>query len=255
MMQDEQSEAAVHDSAASQPPGIKNIPAFNPEEQFFVFCHVPKSGGTTLHRHLENLMPRKYVHVRPGIDWESTMGDMVGAGGHQMNNQSPIFRGREKKRPLRMIVLRDPLQRFLSFYRHIQDHPKHYLSSRPGVMDQSPSEFAAYCRDEGIFEFDNLQSKYVTGPQRDHTDLDLVLQVFRNEFEIFAPLESFDALVGQLNRIFGKNAPYPKSQNVSRVRNIMPNEIEATAEIVYKANYNDLQLYLDCTRRFLKEMQ
>ena len=81
-----------------------------------------------------------------------------------------------------MIVIREPLQRFMSFFRHINADPAHYLSRQTGVMDMILSEFAEFCAREEVEEFGNLQSKYVVGLSRDHSDLETVLSVFDSEF-------------------------------------------------------------------------
>ena len=59
---------------------------FDPQTQVFEFNHVPKCGGTTLH-------------------------DVLG---RLMDGQNPI--AHRPKNIVRMIVLREPLQRILSFH-------------------------------------------------------------------------------------------------------------------------------------------
>lgn len=206
-----------------------------------------------MHAYLETLMDGSYIHLHPGVDWESQIGNVLGAGGHQVNNQNPLFKRRDRQ-PLRMIVMREPLQRFMSFFRHINDNPHHHLARRPGVTDMTPSEFAEFCAREGIAEFDNVQSKYVVGESRDHSDLETVLSVFDSEFPLFAPIECLPQLMTELSRIFGKKLSLPQKKNVSSVIEISPDEVQKTADIVYSHNYNDLQLYLRCTERFVQEM-
>lgn len=226
---------------------------FDPETQSFVFCHVPKCGGTTMHAFLEEVMQGHYVHCAPGNDWQERVPTAWGAGGHQVNGQNPLSQRRNKE-IIRLVVLRDPLDRFLSFWRHIQDHPNHYLAQRPGVREMSPSQFAEYAVAEKLYEFHNLQSKYVVGPRRDFKDLATVLRAFRDEFRFCAPVEHLEHLFRQLNAFFGRSVNVPERRNVSTPAALSPAEIRKTGRIVYNHNFNDLQLYLECTRRFASDL-
>lgn len=226
---------------------------FDESQQVFVFCHVPKCGGTTTHNYLEMLTRGRYVHCFPNGDWKERISSAVGAGGHQMNGQSPILQKTQKK-VVRLIILREPVERFLSFYKHIQDHPNHYLSKQPGVMAMTPVELAQHCIEKKILEFFDLQSKYVMGPQRPIKSASEVVEVFHAEFDFYATLEHINFAYERLASFFDAEAPPVSIKNISKPRKIPKAEMQRLAELVYEHNYNDLQLYIACNRRMIEAL-
>ena len=224
---------------------------FDPETQVLDFSHVPKCGGTTVHDFLYRLMDGRYVHCAPGLGWEDRIDAAVGAGGHQLRGQNPICH-RPGKKAVRLIILREPLQRMLSFYRHVNNHPNHYLSIRPEVKGASFADFARYCRDAKVREFHDLQSQFVVGAKGNPQDVAQVIDTFESAYDFYAPLQMLPVLREELSRFFGKPAPDLVSRNVSREVPIDPTEVRAAADIVYAHNYTDLQLYDACTTRFMR---
>lgn len=224
---------------------------FDPETQVFEFSHIPKCGGTTVHHFLEQLMDGKYTHCFPGSGWEDRMPDVWGAGGHQLRGQNPIST-RDEKEVVRLIIMREPLQRFMSFYRHMKDNPGHYLAKRASAHISSALDFARYCETHQISEFINLQSQFVVGHGGDHNNIDEVLTTFNAEFDFYAPLEMLSVLRILLSDFFGKEPPALVSRNISKPFELPAAERKAVADVVYRNNANDLQLYLECNKRFME---
>ena len=224
---------------------------FDPQTQVLDFSHVPKCGGTTVHDFLSRLMDARYEHCFPGSGWEARIDNALGAGGHHMRGQGPINRLPGKK-VVRLIILREPLQRLTSFYRHIRNHPGHYLAVRPEVKGKSFVDFVRYCRDAKVREFYDLQSQFVVGPKGNPQDVNQVLDTFDTEFDFYAPLHMLPTLREELSAFFGKPAPALVSKNVSKEVPIDPAEIRAAADIIYTHNYTDLQLYNACTDKFMR---
>ena len=224
---------------------------FDPQTQVFDFTHIPKCGGTTVHRFLEELMDGNYVHCLPDSGWQEKMPHMWGAGGHQLRDQNPI--SRKPKEIVRLIIMREPLQRFISFYKHILDHPDHYLSIRPEVKGASALQFAQYCESVDITEFSNLQARFIAGPRGDMHDLPFLLETLKTEFDFIVPLHMLSTLRPSLAQFFGKPAPELVSHNVSKPFILAPAEMVAVAEIVYRNNFYDLQLYQACVDKFVAD--
>lgn len=224
---------------------------FDPETQVLDFSHVPKCGGTTVHDFLRRLTDDNYMLCDPHTGWQDRIDTLWGAGGHQMRGQNPISR-RKGYETVRLIILREPLQRILSFYRHVSSHPGHHLALRPEVKGQSLLKFVQYCEDSQNKEFSNLQSRFVAGPRGDHTDLAFVLETFDREFDFYAPLQMLPVLREELSRFFGKTSTKLVSRNVSREVPLDEDEVRAAADIIYRNNYNDLQLYHACVDKFMR---
>lgn len=223
---------------------------FDPTTQVFEFNHVPKCGGTTLHDFLSRLMDGRYVHCRPNTDWKADFPAAVGAGGHQLCGQNPIAH-RKNREVVRLIVLREPLQRILSFHRHVRTNPEHYLARRRGVGRMGFADFVRYCDRARVPEFFDLQSHYVAGPQGDASDLNAVLTRF-DAYDFYAPLPMLPVLRTELARFFGKPAEDLVARNVSDAVAVDDAEVRAVAPIVYRRNYNDLQLYHACCDKFMR---
>ena len=224
---------------------------FDPATQVFDFSHVPKCGGTTVHDFLGRLTDDNYMLCDPHTGWQKRIDTLWGAGGHQTRGQNPISQ-RKGFEVVRLIIMREPLQRILSFYRHVRNNPGHYLAVRPEVKGKTLLEFAQYCEDSQNREFCNLQSQFVTGPHGDHTDLQFVLDTFDREFDFYGPLSMLPVLREELSRFFGKPSTELVSRNVSREVPLDQAEVRAVADIVYRNNYNDVQLYNACVDKFMR---
>ena len=224
---------------------------FDPETQVLDFSHVPKCGGTTVHDFLYRLMDGNYVHCAPGLKGQDKIATALGAGGHQMRGQNPICH-RPGRSTVRLIILREPLQRLMSFYRHVCNHPKHYLAIRPEVQGKGFVDFVTYCRDAKVREFYDLQSQFVVGPKANPQNVARVLETFDSHFDFYAPLHMLPVLREELSRFFGKPAPELVSKNISKEVPLDPEEVRRAADIVYTHNYTDLQLYHACTDKFMR---
>lgn len=234
---------------------------FAPEKQVFNFIHVPKCGGTTLHHFLEGMMDGNYMLCAPETGWEKRMPTLWGAGGHQLRDQNPIRL--TNKEVVNLIVMREPLQRFISFYKHILDHPDHHLAVLPEVKGADALTFALYCESANIYEFSNLQAKFVAGPKGDAQDLAFLLETFHSKFDFYAPLNMLSELQSELADFFGKPMPKAPSRlfgllppktvmrNKSKPFELPADQLEAVAEVVYRNNFYDLQLYQACVDRFM----
>lgn len=201
-----------------------------------------------MHKFLAEVMQSRYLYITANVDWQSQIAGAIGSGGHQINNANPIFE-REGLEPVRMIILREPLERFLSFYKHVQDNPRHYLAGRPGVLGMSPLQFAHHCVETDVTEFKNLQARYVVGSERSYSDFSELTRIFDDEFSFFAPLKNINNLFDKINNFFGTDVSYPRKENVSTKRAFDSSDWQEMAEIVYAANAADVRLYSHCLER------
>ena len=157
-------------------------------ENKFLYCvHVERSGGTTLHRLLQNLFPG-YLSLRPWWCWanepENAVGEeelaalhrwvpgLSGVGGHTTRswNVNPRLVGQPV---MRFTFLRDPIARYMSHF--------NYQRVRMGV-DWTIENFVAEER------FANYHTKRYAG----RFDLAEAKRVLSEDFEFVGLTDRFD---------------------------------------------------------------
>lgn len=137
---------------------------FNPETMIFVYVHIPKTGGTSLHAALNEVFPGRYVQLG-GNNTLYDLNEVHAIGGH-FGFESERLKACERRR-VYATALRHPYDRFVSSYRHILGDSSHYLSiAHPNLRLKDPLAFAKFLVDLGNTEISNLQCKLICGTKR-----------------------------------------------------------------------------------------
>jgi len=128
------------------------------DDEVLYFLTIPKTASTTLYHILARYFPPDRVApVQPLRGLIATpIGDIWRyqlVGGHYFYNVLPVL-GRT---PIIITMLRDPLERALSYYAHIQRNPNHYAYHRVG--SQSIETFVDDERNLPLFS--NVQVRYL----------------------------------------------------------------------------------------------
>lgn len=173
--------------------------AFNPNEHTLIFTHIPKCGGTSIHRCLHTALDGRYRAFDGRSDYSHGLEGLLGAGGHQPFGRNPLH-GRRKDL-VYVTILRDPFDRFLSFYQHVQVDRRHYLRERhPELYRMAPLQFAqhlhAVCSDEAA----DLQTAMLCG-RRDIEAAEAVAHI-RSNYSIVGTLEKMEEFVSRLQELF-----------------------------------------------------
>lgn len=168
-----------------------------------VFVHVPKAAGTSLNELLERVYGRAFLNVsnhhrawegrRPNPKGIRCLAGHVPYGWHRKlgaRGRHPwpddgLFAGRT----IRYVsVVRDPVERFQSYYRYASQAPKH--RHHRAVADLSPREFLDYLDERGDRGAWDQQFRMLGGLPGDR-------------FHLVAPLERLDRFVEVLGRSLG----------------------------------------------------
>lgn len=189
---------------------------------------------------LKQLFHENYVHVHPSFEWETKIKAAWGAGGHQLRGQNPI--NGSAKEVIRCVLLRDPVERYISFYRHIKNSPDHHIAVLPGVKEMNALQLARYLLEIGSHEFSNLQSKLVYGSYTLPVEKEVVLDAL-NSYRFHAPVEFISIFWKRLCAFAGSATTPVETRNVSHWTGEVCDDYEALASIVYSHNEYDLELY------------
>ena len=182
-----------------QPKIIRLDGPFQPGRHTLIFVHVPKCGGTSLHRTLETIPGLRYRHLRGRPEDLDGIEALDGVGGHQNFSATPLHKARDGL--VYITVLRSPRTRILSFYRHVMAHTHHHLHRQfPGLAAMGPVAFVETLARAGNFEIENLQTKMLTG-RGDISASDAIAHV-EASFSVVGLLEEPDSYLAPLGRMF-----------------------------------------------------
>ncbi len=213
---------------------------------FFVFIHIEKAAGSTLHNLIKYHIPNYFV-LYPWWYWSNEKGAFVtaeelrlikrlypflkGVGGHTVRT----YAGYEKavKGKINYFTfLREPVKRYLSHF--------YYQNNKMGFR-RSLDDFLGEPR------FNNYMTVRLAGSE----DVEKAKTVLKEKFRFVGLTEHFnESLLLLVNRVFGdKFIPYYQSFNVTRERHVSFDELTAgQKEKVLANNRLDLELF-----RFAKE--
>jgi hypothetical protein len=120
-----------HDSAQSPQP-----------RRSLYFLHIPKCGGTAFANAIHRLFPPSAID--PARLWDDVIHRTFANGGLVHGHFGPAPIDEFESRPLTVSVLRDPVTRVVSHYRHIRRDPGHYFHAR---VNQPRYGFHDFVRD------------------------------------------------------------------------------------------------------------
>lgn len=227
------------------------------EEKPLIFLHIPKAGGTTLNR----IISRQYKN--------NTIFD-IGARPHENLQKFEKLSKMEKDKirylhghvpfglfdkslpvtPNYITMLRDPVDRIVSFYYHILSRPGNSLYDEIKSKNISLKDFVS---SDLSLHFTNGQTRFISGVE----DVDPILgnkpitedilniakKNITEQFTAVGITERFDESLILFQNILGWKNVYYTKQYVSKKR--IPREAvpEETIAIIEKYNRYDIELY------------
>lgn len=227
-----------------------------------IFLHIPKTAGTTLHQIIERQYPLNRIHSF-GADAHSAVRHFknlpedrrneitvlkghMGFGLHEFLPQPSFYIG----------MLRDPIERSISYYYHILRNPSHYLHHQVVSRQLTLKDVIS---GRMTPDLDNGQTRLVSGVWNDvpygSCSSDMLKQAKRNieqHFAVMGLVEEFDETLMLLMRTFEW-----KWHTLLHVRaNVAPSRPRKedlssdTLDIIRRYNRLDLALYDFARRRF-----
>ncbi|MDQ2824039.1 MAG: sulfotransferase family 2 domain-containing protein [Verrucomicrobiota bacterium] len=222
------------------------------QNETLIFLHIPKAGGSTISKILEQRYSRAETLTLDDRDRQIAQLKALPAAqrGQYRLIQGHLFFGLHRFIPgatTYITFLRRPVERVLSFYYYARSTPDHYLY--PLLATERLDLKTLLARDLTL-ELRNEQTRLLAGdewedPQRIVTRaaLELAKANLRTHFRVVGLLEEFDASLLLLRRTFGWHLPFYVKENVTKEK---PDETSLNAEtrrLVEDANSLDLELY------------
>lgn len=205
-----------------------------------IFVHIPKCGGTSLHRTLEEIDGLRYRHLRGTPADLDGIEQLGGIGGHQNFGSTPLHRDRDHL--VYITVIRSPRDRIGSFYRHVRDHPEHHLRAQiPGIHEMGPVEFVETLAAAGNYEISDLQTKMLTG-RSDISAEDAIAHV-EAMFSVVGLLGEPASYLAPLQRLFPRGPVNTHVLNVGRTTEADIPQMAAFDALVDETNSRDKALH------------
>lgn len=224
--------------------------SFNKKSDVLIFVHIPKCGGTTLHGLLHSALDGRYHHIHPNDPLDrsrlprrrlglSKPNALIGCGGHQPFGTTAMHRMTHKN--IRYITLmRDPVERLLSLYKHILRH-KHHRFHELAINCSQPVEFLHKMHAAGNPQVSNQQIKMICGKEIEPT-FNNALDNLQKKFDIVGCIEAYEAFLCQLDAFFGRPLPRPPALNQAPAGQSLHFD-PAALDFIYEKNQDDLNLY------------
>lgn len=224
-------------------------------DRCIIFLHIPKTAGTTLHRVIERQYPPERIHSFGAHAQESVRrfkglpksrrGEIQVLKGHMAFGLHKFL-----PQPSTYITLvRDPIERTISYYYHIVRNPTHYLHEE--VMAQKMS-LKDVLYNEMTPDLDNGQTRLLSGVWNDvpcgYCSADMLERAKRNiqdHFAVVGLVGEFDKTLILLMRVFGwkwRNSLCVKA-NVAPTRPHKEDLSQGALDVIEQYNELDLELY------------
>lgn len=230
------------------------------EQETIIFLHIPKTAGTTLNHILDRQYPARAVHkfgphaqasvaafkTMPQTDKAriQLLSGHMGFGLHTAFPQAATY----------FTMLRDPVERVLSYYHFIHRTPDHYLYDTIVSNNMSLLE----CLENKIpVMMNNGQTRLLSGVWGKvgfgKCDADMLAVAQENlvkHFAVVGLMEEFDASLLLLQQAFAWENIFYKRRNVTKEQKQVD---EATREAVLAVNQLDLKLYAFAQELFAEQ--
>jgi len=233
---------------------VASVPKRRPR---LVFVHIPKTAGRTFGTALRREYGTNYVFLRPGepgvpieefLTWDhDRLAEVQAVGGHYAVGLAHVLPGPSEY----VTILRDPIERILSFYSYIQTYAKpedEVFDLRVGMPLETWLTTSRHGRD--------LQTQMIGGhlelpePADERTLEQAIGRLDGGVFAAFGVQERFDESLLHIARTFGWRRPAYTSINVNPHRPAVSAVDERTRSMIAAHNQLDLRLYEHVRRRF-----
>lgn len=214
-----------------------------------LFTHVPKAGGTSLKQALTTIYGRHFQDHHPRLnnvaeqfaDDKLVPHEIQALSSHIPFGYHRRIQGFSDRLILPVTIVRDPIDRMVSYYNFIQTFPPHRLHRETKGLDIDEF-FKKVYEIQGRKEISDGQSKVVSGAKRTFASAKDALE---QEYFGYAALSSLDVFVTQLSDALG----WPEREETTGKANQSPrlagldDMSDETHSMLLELNQQDAQLH------------
>lgn len=217
--------------------------AINRQREALVFTHIPKTAGTSLHEAISTAMEDDYAVLTPATVSEIDFETIGGVGGHQPFLATPV--GKTKRHLVCITILRDPIDRLISFFGHVKATPDHTLLRMfPQIKEMEILEFVEHLSAQDYRDVGNLQCQMICG-NGVAPSAGAAAESLRNNFSVFGTVENIDLFLHRLAILLNVDAIDMPFRNKSRSKALQLSYQEQLAlkAFVNKVSAEDIALF------------
>jgi hypothetical protein len=234
------------------------------EQRVLIFLHLPRTAGTTLSRFLRSKFAPDAI-FSAYLDAGETLSDQLSAlrglppearerirlvlAGHaEFGQHEALSPGAEY-----VTVLRDPVDRVVSSYRFLQDHPNDPLHAQ--VVGERMS-LATFVKSDAAKGINNWQARCLAGVPWSASEwgpevLDRAKRNVERHFAVVGLTERFPETIALLGRLYGWRRLYYATLNISSSRASCTDE---DRQLILERNDLDQKLYEFAITKFNEQL-
>lgn len=229
-------------------------------DRTLIFFHIPKTAGATFAQIIERQYPPDVLFITESErHWESTralkqLPESAKRAYRAISGH--MYFGVHRYLPQNyeyITLLRDPVERIISYYYFILRYPGHYLYETITARQLTLQDVL----ESGVSkEFNNGQTRLLSGMQNvaygecDAKLLDLALENLQTHFRLAGTTDRFDEFLVLSSKLYGWKKPFYIRKHVARKRPHSQDLSKQVRDSIKKHNQLDIALYEYVERKF-----